>query len=263
MSTALGRGIGVIELLVGERDGLAVGEIASSLGVVKSSAHRTLTELVNLGYVRQDAVTSRYVLGLQIVSLGQRHLSQIPLVDPAQAFLDRLAASSGELSRLSIVDEDTLIWVAKSEGGRSSLRLDPDAGKEVKLSCSASGLAWLMTMDDQRALELLEHQGYADSDEYGPNAPRSAEQYLQLLRAARELGFGHMEDSYEIGVAAVAVPVTLGPGQPAVGVLNLSGPSARLTKDRCVAMVPELQAAAQELSTVFRETHLHQDSLLS
>lgn len=40
--------------------------------------------------------------------------------------LDRLAEKTGELVRLSIVDEDRLTWVAKSQGPRQAgLRYDP------------------------------------------------------------------------------------------------------------------------------------------
>ncbi|WP_188806914.1 IclR family transcriptional regulator [Citricoccus zhacaiensis] len=261
MSTAISRGLGILQMLTGLPEGLALKEIATRLDVVKSSAHRAVSELVDLGYVRQDQDTGKYILGLKLISLAQRHLATIPLVDLAQSFLDRLSATSGELSRLSIVDESTLVWVAKREGSKSGLRFDPDDGQEVKLSCSASGLAWLSTMSDERALELVELQGYPAPDEYTPIAPRTHAEYLALLHEARDLGFGYVADLFEVGVAAIAVPVILRPGEEAVGVLNLCGPSARLDRDRCIAMLPDLRQAAKELATVFRDEHVRESTL--
>lgn len=261
MSTAISRGLSVLELLTGLPEGMALGEIAEELGVVKSSAHRAVTELVESGYVRQDEEGGKYLLGLKMVSLAQQHLAKIPLVDLSQPFLDRLSSQFGELSRLSVVDESTLVWVAKCEGSQSGLRFDPDAGREVKLSCSASGLAWLSTMSDDRALRLVARQGYPAPEEYTPQAPRSDEEYLRLLCEARALGYGHLEDTFELGVAAIAVPVTLERDEEAVGVLNLCGPSARMTKEACVAMLPSLRQAASELSTLFRDISLRRATL--
>ncbi|WP_313818392.1 IclR family transcriptional regulator [Citricoccus sp.] len=261
MSTAIGRGLGILQLLSGLPEGMALKDLATRLDVVKSAAHRAVSELVELGYVRQDSETGKYILGLKLVSLGQRHLSTIPLVDLAQPFLDRLSATSGELSRLGIVDESTLVWVAKREVSKFVLRFDPDDGQEVKLSCSASGLAWLSTMTDERAVELVERQGYPALDEYTPSAPRTRTEYLALLHEARELGFGYVADLFELGVAAIAVPVVLAPGEEGVGVLNLCGPSARLDRESCVAMLPDLRQAAQELATVFRDDHVRESTL--
>lgn len=251
MSTATSRGLGVIELLTGEVDGFPLGVLAERLGAGKSSAHRTVTELVELGFIRQDAVSGNYVLGMKIVSLAQRHLARIPLVDLAQTFLDQLAAESGELARLSIVDGTSLIWIAKSEGGRSSLRVDPDAGREVMLSCTASGLAWLSTKSDERALELIDEQGgYPRLDEAGPKAPHNAQEYLQLLHRVREEGFAHVEDTFEVGVAAIAVPVVPPTGQETSYVLNVAGPTARLTAERCHALLPSLRRAVSDMTAL-------------
>ncbi|MFT4470500.1 IclR family transcriptional regulator [Arthrobacter sulfonylureivorans] len=253
MSMALSRGLQTLEIMAGQVEGLPLNEIVVQLGLPKSAAHRTLTELVDLGYLRQDHPQGNYVLSMKVVSIAQRHLAQIPLVDLAKPFLDRLAASSGELSRLSIVDGASLVWVAKTQGAKSALRYDPDAGQEVKLSCSASGLAWLSTLSDEEAIALVELQGYADSDSYGPAAPRNAEEYLRELNVARERGYGYVSDSFEPGVSAVAVPIVpVGAGK-AAGVLNLCGPSVRLTAERSEEFVPELKQAAAELALLFND----------
>lgn len=251
MSMALSRGLGVLELLTGQPSGLPLHELANKLGMPKSAAHRTLTELVALGYLRQDRSQENYFLSLKVVSIAQRHLAQIPMVDLAKPLLDRLAATSGELARLSIVDGASLVWVAKTQGARSALRYDPDAGKEVKLSCTASGLAWLSTLTNEEAIALVSMQGYADTDDYGPNAPRSEEDFLRELRTARDQGYGYVDGSFEAGTAAVAVPVVPHAGDSAAGVLNVAGPSIRLSAERAAALVPELKQAASELAMLF------------
>ena len=103
--------------------------------------------------------------------------------------LERLAKESGELVRLAIVDGDRLTWVAKAQGTRKGLRCDPDMGVDARLSCTASGHAWLMTLSDERALELVGRQGFGQPKDYGPKAPTTVKALLAVLNAARTRGF--------------------------------------------------------------------------
>ncbi len=111
-----------------------------------SATHRLLTELIRCGYVRQDQSHGDYMLTIKLVSLGLSFLSNSGIVDVAQPLLDRLAAESGELVRLAVVDGDELTFVAKAQGATRGLRYDPDMGLSVNLSCSSAGHAWLSTM---------------------------------------------------------------------------------------------------------------------
>lgn len=82
-----------------------------------------LTELVRLGYVRQNRDNSRYQLSAKLVALGFRYLSSNG-ADIIQPILDRLAQDSGELVRLGVIDGTRQTWIAKSQGARSGLRYD-------------------------------------------------------------------------------------------------------------------------------------------
>ena len=152
MSNALERGLHAIELLAGKSTGLPLQQVAEALDIPPSATHRMLTCLVEQGFVRQDHQHGNYVLALKVISLALKHLSQSDMVELAKPVLDRLARLSGELVRLSIVDGDNLVWISKAQGSRSGLRYDPDAGAEAKLCCTASGLAWLSCLSNERAL---------------------------------------------------------------------------------------------------------------
>ena len=247
MSSALPRTFAVIELLVGRPEGVPLGEISDTLELPKSATHRIVTELVELGYVKQDDVDGRYALGLRLVSQALRHLAHIPLVDLAKPLLDRLAELSGELARLSIPDDGTLIWVAKTQGARSGLRYDPDAGREIKLARTSSGLAWLSTLPDVEAIALLEAQGFDDLEHYGPNGASDLAGVLRLLGQVREDGYSYTDSTFELGTATIAVPISFD-GKSAAGVLSIAGPSVRLTRERALELVLHLRIAADQLA---------------
>src|SRR4030095_12342068 len=129
--------------------------IATEAALPLSATHRLLTELARCGYVRQARNQGDYVLTIKLVSLGLGFLSASGMVDVAQPSLDRLAEEAHELVRLAIVAGSDLVFVAKAQGATRGLRYDPDMGLSVPLSCSAAGHAWLSTMSDEQALELV------------------------------------------------------------------------------------------------------------
>jgi IclR family transcriptional regulator, acetate operon repressor len=187
------------------------------------------------------------VLTTKVASLGLGFLSGSGIVDIAQPLIERLAEESGELARLSIVDEDRLTWVAKSEGGRKGFRYDPDMGKDARLSCTSSGHAWMLTLTDERAVELVSKQGFGSPKEFGPKAPTTVKALLGYLHAARVRGYAMIDEVFAPGMAAVAAPVGR-PGRPAIGVISLAGPRRRLTPARVQALAPALLAATRELA---------------
>ena len=120
--SALERSLKVLEHLAAHPQGKALSTLASDLELPLSAAHRLLSELIRCGYVRQDQSHGDYVLTIKLVSLGLGFLSASGIVDIAQPLLDRLAAESGELVRLAVVDGDELIALASpSTGGQHEL----------------------------------------------------------------------------------------------------------------------------------------------
>lgn len=248
MSTALDRGLSILEQLAAHPGGLPLALLATELNIPLSACHRLLGELVQRGYVRQVRQQGDYLLTTKIVSLGLGYLSGAGIVDVAEPLLERLAAASGELVRLSIVDDDRLTWVAKAQGMRKGLRYDPDMGSLAHLSCTASGHAWLLTMSDERALELVSKQGFGSPDDYGPHAPTTVKALLGFLHAARVRGYAMIDEVFAPGMTAIAAPVMR--RKEAIGVISIAGPRIRLTKERMYALAPALLEAAAELGPI-------------
>jgi DNA-binding IclR family transcriptional regulator len=245
MSTALDRGLSILEHMAAQPDGVSLVALAAELGIPNSACHRLLAELQRRGYVRQARSHGDYLLTTRLISLGLGFLSSAGIVDIAEPLLERLARASGELVRLAVVDGDRLTWIAKAQGTRRGLRYDPDMGMEARLSCTASGHAWLLTMSDERALELVTRQGFGVPKDYGPKAPTTVKALLGFLHAARTRSYAMIDEVFAPGMSAMAAPV-LRRGE-AIGVLSIAGPRVRLTRERMLALSAPLLAAAAEL----------------
>jgi DNA-binding IclR family transcriptional regulator len=189
------------------------------------------------------------MLTTKMVSLGLGFLSSAGIVDVAEPLLERLAQRSGELVRLSIVDADRLTWVAKSQGVRQTgLRYDPDMGMDARLSCTASGHAWLMALSDERALELVSRQGFGKPAEYGPKAPTTLKALLGFLDAARVRGYALIDEVFAPGMSAMGAPVFR--RKEVIGVISIAGPRLRLNPEKMHELGNALLEAAAELGPI-------------
>ncbi|MDF3838819.1 IclR family transcriptional regulator [Cupriavidus basilensis] len=247
MNGVLERTLGILELLARHGDGQELAAIADQIGMPRSAAHRLLGDLIRCEYVRQTRDKGEYILTTKLVSMGLTYLSETGIIDIAQPLLDRLAESTGELVRLSVIDGKRLTWVARAQGARQGLRYDPDMGEDARLSCSASGLAWMSTMGDDEALALAAQQGLGMPPAYGPNAPSSMQAMLEMVHAANERGFAVTQETFTPGLNAIAAPVRL-EGQAPMGVISIAGPTVRFTEARMQALGPALVSSAAQLA---------------
>ncbi|WP_417662337.1 IclR family transcriptional regulator [Pseudomonas sp.] len=242
------RALSLLESLTQEPQGLQMQSLADDLNIPKSATHRMLAELIRLGYVRQNPDSSRYQLSTKLVALGFRYLSNAGS-DIVQSILDRLAEECGELVRLGVIDNERLTWIAKAQGAKGGLRYDPDMGRDAPLLYTASGHAWLASMDDASALALVESQGpVLDPQQLGVNAPRNTTDLLARLQVARQHGYAWVEQSSAVGTSAMAVVVKSPADGRSIGVLSIAGPSARLTEPRMHDLATMLLRTAEELS---------------
>lgn len=249
MSGAMEKSLAILEFLVNHPEGATLGQIATDLNQIRSGCHRTLGELVRFGYVRQLPQRGDYALTTKLASMGLRFLSKSGVVDIAQPVLNRLAHLTGELVRLAIVDGERLTLVAKAQGAKSGLIYDPDTGIDLRLSCSAAGQAWLMTLPEDVALQYVSRQGLGTPENYGPKAPTSIKALLRVLEEQRKRGFSIIQDSYAEGMSAMAAPVQRA-RESVTGAIVIAGPSSRLTLKRMQEFGAALRTAVDDLAVI-------------
>lgn len=254
MASAFERGLKIVELLAGKEGGLPLHQIADTLDIPRSAAHRLLAELIDAGFVHQKGDLGNYALGLKLASLGLRHLAANDLVSVSKPILDALAEKSQELVRLAMVDTDnnSMIWAVKAQGVRSGLRYDPESGVAVTLSCSATGLAWMSFLPEQEALTRILQQGIGSREDFAPNAPQTIDELRELMAITRERGYAIAIDMYTPGIGSVATPVF--DGDSVAGVLSVAGPTVRLDEARLRELSVPLREAAEELTQVLEQT---------
>lgn len=249
------RALSILELLVRCPRGLPMSDVATQLDIPRTAAHRLLHELRASGYLRQTD-GGNFVLTVKLAALGLSYMANNGISDATQPLLEELARETGELVRLAIIEDTRLIWVAKAQGAQTGLRYDPDTGAEVYLPASASGLAWLAEVSEERALELLASQGMGRAASMGPGAPRTLREVLGLIKVAHERGYGEVHDSYEPGTSAFSAVLRHHLDNTPIGTISVAGPSVRITRSRIEVLAPILIEYAARLSELSRTSPL-------
>jgi DNA-binding IclR family transcriptional regulator len=247
------RCLSIIELLADDAGSMSLGEIAERVQLPKSAAHRLLTTLVEQGWAEQESDTSFYRLTMRLAILGQRFYAASGIPDSCQPLLDRLAQQSREFARLAIVNGDALVWLTHAQGATGGLLYQPFlTTNTVPLYATASGKAWLATLDSRQAIrKLLGRRGFADAGQYGPNAVHSMEALLREVDATAERGYGLAVNEAEPGVTAVAAAIRSGVNGPAVGTVSVAGPSVRMTDARIRELAPKVIRCAADMSDLW------------
>jgi DNA-binding IclR family transcriptional regulator len=240
------RSMRILEFLVREPEGARVTDLAVALGLNRAIPHRILANLCELGYVVQDPTTERYRATFKLGSLGLRQLEIAGISRWARDELEILASSTKELVRLGVVSGDSLLLVAKAQGADWGLMLDTVSRSASVPFTSANARAWLSTLPEEEALQLLASRGLGSS-----SVPTAAtiDQVVESIARARRIGYVVIQEELEVGVNAIAVPIVLpdSPGCRAVGTLSVAGPSARVSPEVLVSFLPALRVAAERL----------------
>jgi len=137
-------------------------------------------------------------------------------------------------------------------------------GSNPPLHCTASGQAWLATLPDERAIELVSKQGgLGPKAQNTPRAPKTIQQFLKDLNGARQRGYGMAIETYEAGMTSIAAPVRNPVTQEVVGIVSLAGPSSRLPEERLKELAPYLLEAASDMGAATLSSRIFKRSAAS
>jgi IclR family transcriptional regulator, KDG regulon repressor len=229
----------VIDVLARNVAPTRLGTLAEAVQLPKSSAHRLLAELVELGLVRKVEEGS-YAVGYRLVQWGHAADLALGIRQVAEPIMHELRDSSSESVHLYIVDGLHRLCVAKADG-LHTLRPVIDVGESRPLGVSASGKL------------LLAHAGSTLYEQASRAAPESALPTwpsLETLDQIRAQGWARSTAETETGLTAIAVPVWGSAGR-AIAALTLAGATTRLPDERLFGLLPDLKNSAQAITCVW------------
>lgn len=244
--------LALFDVMADARASYRLTDLALRLDMPKSSTQRLLDHLIAEGWVTQDSGTGQYALSLRLAVLGQRFMQTAGITDACQSILDQAARDTRELVRLTVVDQNRLVWIASAQGAPAGLVYQPSMGGRIVSYATANGKVWLSTLSDEEAcaIALADGLGRADAAT-GPKAIRTIEALLAELAAVRARGHATAQEEGEAGIAALAVAITDPGDGRTLGTTSVAAPMQRLPAARQQAALTVLKAAAAELARVW------------
>ncbi|GAA1700902.1 IclR family transcriptional regulator [Fodinicola feengrottensis] len=235
------RAVTVLEL-VAKHGEAGITEIATELGVHKSTVSRLLSVLESRGMVEQLGDRGKYVIGFGIVRLAGAATGRIDVARLGQVSCQELADQLGETVNIAILDEDSAINITQAHGS-AAVSAQNWIGQRTPLHATSSGKVLLAHMPVDRRRRLLRRK----LEEFTPRTITDADQLKQELERVVSDGYATCFEELELGMHAVAAPV-LGQRGEIVGAISASGPAYRLPRRRIRQVADELAEVAGQLS---------------
>lgn len=238
----LGRAISILNFLSQADGGASLTEVANAVGLAASTTHRLLTSLESERYVRFDAETKLWSVGVQAFIMGNGFLRSRDLVRLARPHMRALMEASGETVNLAIEDQGAAVYLAQVEC-REMMRTFARLGARVPLHCSGVGKALLSALGEVALDRHIDRHGLARMT---ARTVTDAGFLRADLSAARARGYAIDDEEHAVGLRCVAAPIFNEHGDP-VGAVSLSGPMARITDARIAALGGLVGRAAERI----------------
>lgn len=139
-------------------EGLTLNEAARTLGTAKSTAFNLLKTLVAHGYLREERPGPRYLLGMNLMRLGDRVGQQVPIAELSRPILRELTAETGLTSRVAVVDDGCPVFLERVDGP-GMVRFHAPLGCREAPHASAAGKAILATYREDRVRSICAAEG--------------------------------------------------------------------------------------------------------
>ncbi|TFL18313.1 IclR family transcriptional regulator [Jannaschia formosa] len=220
-------------------------EVNAELGLPKPTIHRLFATLLEEGFLQRDLGGRAFMPGPRLRRMSGAILSSSPIRSARRAILKRLSADLGETCNIALPDGDSMVYLERVET-EWPLRIQLPPGTRVPLYCTASGKMYLSTLSPRTLDAYLRTTDLARRTSQTYATPESLRAALDAIRAR-----GYSEDRGEFmdDMIAVAVPVS-DVGGRLLATLSVHAPTSRMTLDDARACLPQLTAAAADLSAL-------------
>ena len=199
------KALDIITFLKGEEHQQStLTEIASGLGINKSSCLTILRTLQSRQFVRFDEDTRKYSLGLAFLEFATVAMAHVTFISLAKPIIERLALETHLTFFLTQrVASDTVMIMEKAES-RELVHVSFPIGQRRPIIAGSTGKAFLAFMDEAERHSVLAELGLV---QYTPTTITDPAKLEAELGEVRARGYAINFGEYTIGINGVAAPV--------------------------------------------------------
>jgi DNA-binding IclR family transcriptional regulator len=200
-------------------------QLAAETRLHPSTAHRILSVMVDNRLV--DRIEpGTYRLGIRLLELGSLVRSRISVRQEALPHMQQLHQELGETVNLSVRHDDEVVYVERTLGNNSMMRVVQIIGARAPLHITAVGKIFLAEDGPEHCGDYARRTGLP---KYTDNTLANAENLARELDKIRRQGYAFDNEEAERGVSCIGAGIYNDEGRLVAG-LSVSAPSDRLDK---------------------------------
>ena len=225
---------------------LTLAQIVRYSGLPKSTVHRVLAMLVDIGAVEQQE--GGYRIGLRMFTLGALP-PEAALREAALVHLEELHRHTGQTLHLAVLRGADVVYLEKLPS-RTCRPTPAVVGDRLPANCTAVGKALLAFAGDEFAADALA----GPLRRRTPKSLASPEQVRQQMDAIRASGFAVDREESADGLACVAVPIMV--RDRAVAAVSVAFPASAGSGQVLVNPLRQATAAISRSPAIMRSADL-------
>lgn len=223
---------------------LSVTEIVERTGLPRTTIHRIVASLREIGMIDQDGRRGDYRLGLRMFHYGSVVLANLDLNRKAHPHILALHQVTGEIVHLHMFDGSQMVCIEREEmGGVRNTTLTTIEACAVH--CTSVGKAYLAFQDPALVARIAAEEGLDPRTPHTHTTLPALQADLQRIRAR---GYATDEQESEIGLQCVGAPIR-DPRGRVIGAVSVSGPAARMPVARLTGLSATVIRTADAIST--------------
>lgn len=239
----LGKLVSVLDCFSTTDRSLTVSEIARRCGLPRSTAHRSILALKEVGFLEQENTRDEYCLGLRLFQLGTTVLNNMDLQPKAGPFVEALSSISKENVHLCVFDGERMVFVERSSGGPTSEHNDTITMEISPCYSTGVGKATL-AFQPETVIERIIANGLTPLTPY---TIQDAGRLRAELHDIRTRGYAFDLQEHKTDVCCVAAPIRNSAGR-VFAAISTSGPAHRMDVETLTRLAPFVTGHADAIS---------------
>ena len=237
-SQTLVRGLDVLEAVASGVINLP--ELAATLGLNRSTAHRLAATLVERRYLT-FVPRSGYGLGPKSLELGYQARVQLNIPRVARTHLEQLAAQTGDTVHLGVLDGTRALYLDKIPG-RRRVEISSRVGELQPLRSTGLGKALLLDEDEAHLRD------YYRCENGGEQHYRVSETtWMRRMRDYAKRGYAFDLEENEDRIRCVAAPIRDATGG-IKGSISVSSAAQYMNDERMQSLAGQVRWTAEQIS---------------
>jgi DNA-binding IclR family transcriptional regulator len=203
--TSVRRALRLLQVFNRHHSRRSVGELAHATGLHKSVVTRLMATMAQEGFVVQDPLTRRYMIGPMLFSAGSLYQPAAMYREVAEPVLNELVARCGYTCGIGVPIGSEVIIVAVAEPPPANgIRVSMVVGSRRPIYIGSTGKVILSGMSNEQVRAVL---GQDALPAWTPNTPPTVDRLLEELVEIRRRGYATNREESVLGSGGVAARV--------------------------------------------------------